>query len=422
MVGYLILLVFFVFAALMISNKLPALIAIPAMGIVVGLVAQLPSPEIQKVIVEEGVARLSGAYVACIFGAILGQIMLLTGISEKIIKKAAEFGGDNPVGVLIAMYVAVALLFTTLAGLGAVIMVGNIALPIMLSVGLPPLTVATVYLFGVGTGMGINLANWAYWKTVTGVTLDDVKVFALAVAGLTVLTAFVFIYFQARKSPRIAWASVASSMAQEEAYKYAPWYSLITPIVPIILVVFFKWQIVSAFIAGIGYAVVTTYRRGTNSSTLIGKAAYKGVADAAPAVLLMIGIGILLKAVSHPVVGKALAPILNSIVPTSFLGYVVFFALLSPLALYRGPMNLYGLGSGVASLMVSLKILSPMAVTAGFLCTERVQIIGDPTNTHNVWTAGFTGVDVNRITAKVIPFIWLLSAASAVLAGLMYMR
>lgn len=421
MTGYLILAVFFILAALMVSNKIPALIAIPVMGIVTGFVARIPFAQIQQVIVEEGVTRLSSAYTATIFGALLGEIMMLTGISEKIIKKAAELGGDNPVGVLIAIYIAVALLFTTLAGLGAVIMVGNIALPIMLSVGLPPLTVATVYLFGVGTGMGINLANWAYWKTVTGVTLDQVKGFAFSVAGLTVVAAFVFILINLRKRPSMAWASAPTATMEDATAKNAPWYSLLTPIIPIILVVFFKWQIISAFLAGIAYGLITTHKSGRNTPALVGKAAYKGVSDAAPAVLLMVGIGILLKAVSHPTVGQALLPILKSIVPTSPIGYILFFALLSPLALYRGPMNLYGLGSGIASLMVSLKILSPMAVTAGFLCTERVQVIGDPTNTHNVWTAGFAGVDVNKITIRVIAYLWIISAVSAILAGIFYM-
>ena len=34
--------------------------------------------------------------------------------------------------------------------------------------------------------------------------------------------------------------------------------------------------------------------------------------------------------------------------------YIIFFAILAPLALYRGPMNMFGLGSGIAALIIGL--------------------------------------------------------------------
>ena len=53
---------------------------------------------------------------AVIFGAWLGQLMNKTGVTENIIKKSAELGGDRPLVVTLIMVVAVAILFTTLSG------------------------------------------------------------------------------------------------------------------------------------------------------------------------------------------------------------------------------------------------------------------------------------------------------------------
>lgn len=112
------------------------------------------------------------------------------------------------------------------------------------------------------------------------------------------------------------------------------------------------------------------------------------------------GIGILFLAVTNASVKEVLNPLLLAIVPTSRVPYIIFFAILAPLALYRGPMNMFGLGSGIAALIIGLGTLNPLAVMAAFLAAERIQCGGDPTNTQNVWTANFCEVDVNTCTKK----------------------
>ena len=78
---------------------------------------------------EAGTVRMGSAIMATIFGAWLGQLMNKTGVTENIIKKSAELGGDRPLVVTLIMVVATAVLFTTLSGLGSIIMVGSIVLP-----------------------------------------------------------------------------------------------------------------------------------------------------------------------------------------------------------------------------------------------------------------------------------------------------
>lgn len=421
MIGVAILLIFLVFAGLMISGRLPALLALPLMALAIALAAGIPGDAIVKEVIEGGVLRLSNAYVAVIFGAMLGQVMMSTGITEKIIKKAAELGGENTKLVAIIMSGATALLFTTLSGLGAVIMVGTISLPILASAGVPAIVAAGSFLLSIGVGMAVNLTNWAYWTTLTKIKLDDIKTFSLIVVALTAVTVVTFLLIELRhfrSSARAAWA-VAESLPEENR-KDPPWYSLITPLIPLVLVIAFKQPIITAFLCGIAYALLTTSRSLSQFSSSATRAAYTGMADAAPAVMLMIVIGMVLKSVMHPTVAQVLSGTLKTILPTSALGYVIFFSILAPLALYRGPLNMWGLGSGVVSLLAGLGVLSPLAVTAGFLATERMQVIGDPTNTHNVWTANFTKVDVSRLTLKLLPYLWILTAVIAVVAATMY--
>ena len=153
---------------------------------------------------------------------------------------------------------------------------------------------------------------------------------------------------------------------------------------------------------------------------LLVKSGYDGVTDAGPAVLLMIGIGILFLAVTNANVKTVLDPFLLKVTPTSRAGFIIFFSLLAPLALYRGPMNLFGLGSGIAALIIGLGTLQPQAVMGAFLSAERIQACGDPTNTQNVWTANFCEVDVNALTKKLLPYLWVVAVIGVIISGVRF--
>ncbi len=99
-------------------------------------------------------------------------------------------------------------------------------------------------------------------------------------------------------------------------------------------------------------------------------------------------------------VSAILGPAMASILPGTAITFVVFFSVLAPLSLYRGPLNIWGLGLGLASVMVSTGKLGATSIMAALMTTGQIQGVCDPTNTQNVWTASATGTDVNDIMKK----------------------
>jgi C4-dicarboxylate transporter len=93
---------------------------------------------------------------------------------------------------------------------------------------------------------------------------------------------------------------------------------------------------------------------------------------------------------------------------------------LSPLALYRGPLNIFGIGIGLFSIMFGTGILPPLALLAAIMCVMQVQNICDPTNTHNVWVANFVGLPVEELTKKALLPILLVCAVGLVVAVFMF--
>ena len=149
-------------AALMVARMLPALVAVPLMALAIAALSGAGFADLEGVLVA-GTVRLAPVMAYVIFGALLSRVTMSTGIAETIIAYAAEFGGDRPIVVALVLSAAVAALFTSLYGLGAIIMVGSIVLPIMLTIGIPRRTAATLFMLAYGLGFIFNVSQWGFY-------------------------------------------------------------------------------------------------------------------------------------------------------------------------------------------------------------------------------------------------------------------
>ncbi|MBC5799172.1 MAG: hypothetical protein GIX03_13930 [Candidatus Eremiobacteraeota bacterium] len=390
--------IFALAAALMYARALPALLAVPLMALAIVAVAGGGLAGLQTTIVD-GTTKLAPVIVTVVFGALLSRVTLSTGIAETIVTYAAEFGGDRPALLALALSAAVAALFTSLTGLGAIIMVGSIVLPIMLTIGVPRKTAATLFMLAFALGFIFNIAQWTFYTKTFGVERAQMQPFAYALAGLDAVALLAFAAVRFRTSR--GYATWAVALEEPLARKRAPALALVTPILPIVLYFALGMNPIVAFaLAALFGALVARPQRAIE--TLVASA-IRGVEDVAPAVLLFMGIGMLLVATGLPSVKAGLAPLVAAIAPRSWLGYVVLFGVFSPLALYRGPLNPFGVGIAVYTVLAGLGVLPAVTLVAAIMAVVQVQNVCDPTNTQNVWVANFSGVRVEEITKLTLP-------------------
>jgi len=405
--------VFVGLVAAMYLRVLPALLALPILAIALASIAGMRWQDIFSTVVQDGSVRLSKWIIAAILGAILAQIVEKTGIAQTAIKKTAELGGDQPMILAVLLTIVIALLFTTLGGLGAVIMVATIVFPILLSLGLRPLYVGCLFLLGMSLGGAFNVVNWQGYQDTLGMTQSQIIAFALPFAGLMLITTFVFLFVERDRLGKARYKAAVED--GDAAHVFVPWYALLTPVVPLLPMLFFsllprvyhqppecslavtgdlphssvslrsvdgnfslllesgqhltlvpgKYQVVPvvdvlpslartmqlpppqtidaqpwtttdlqmsttkketvaititptttptnyefpvavALLLGIIYGAVTTWRRGQSTVQLVTKAAFDGVASVAPAVVLIIGIGMVLNATMSPQVARVI--------------------------------------------------------------------------------------------------------------------
>ncbi len=397
MTGLAIVAAFLILAALMIARKLPALLAVPLMALAIGALAGV-GPSGLADIFAKGAVQLAATIATLIFGALLSRVVLSTGIAETIVTIAAEFGGDRPLVLALVVCAAVAILFTSVTGLGAIIMIGTIVLPVMLTVGVPRATAATLFLMGFGLGYIFNLAQWKFYGQIFGVDQTAFGAYIYVLAAIEIVAIVAFAGVSARINRDYATFALPGPPPKRSVHPVA----LVTPILPVFLYKGLGVDATVAFAIAALFGVLVTRPRAA-VQTLMG-AWIRGLEDVGPAIILMLGIGMLLYAAKLPAVAAAVTPLIAAIAPRTPLAYVVVFGLLSPLALYRGPLNVYGVGVGVFTVLATMHVLAPVALVAAVMAVVQVQNVCDPTNTQNVWVANFTGVGVDRIMRLTLPY------------------
>jgi DcuC family C4-dicarboxylate transporter len=423
---WIILILFLISAAAMYTKRLPALLALPLMAVLIALLTNAQHPlDALTLVFDKGATRLASAMTNAVFGAILAHIVYTGGIAENLVKKTSELAGDRAIPVALLMMLTAALAFVALSGLGAVIMVGTLALPVMVGVGIRPLVAAATLLFGISIGGMWNIASWGFYQDVLHVPVGTVAQFA-SLCGVVLLAAGIAYVLVNARARRSTWEE--SAPEAPAAPPRIPAVALLTPLVPVVLILGGKFadrltgghlravdlDINAALTIGCLYGILTTKPRAI-VQTLAG-AITEGIRSVAPVLGLMIGIGMVVTALMSEPVKAVMQPLLSGVVPRSPLTYVLFFGLLSPLALYRGPFNLYGLGAGIGGILTTL--LAPPLVMGALMCTGMVQGVCDPTNTMNVWAAGFTRTDVNDLLKSTLPYVFVATLTALLIIAL----
>src|SRR6476646_6461328 len=163
LVGIGLLIVFLIIVVMIVRGQSPVVMLL-VLAIACAALAGIGVTDIQAKVVQGGGVAFASAVIIIVFGAWFAQILIQTGIAESVIRSAVELTGDRPVVTAMTINLVTALLFTSMYGVGAAIAIGVIALPIMLSQGIPPRVAAPVFTMGVGAGAFVNLVQFGTFE------------------------------------------------------------------------------------------------------------------------------------------------------------------------------------------------------------------------------------------------------------------
>ncbi|CAM5620924.1 TRAP transporter large permease subunit OS=Streptomyces tendae OX=1932 GN=GUR47_05335 PE=4 SV=1 [Streptomyces tendae] len=425
--GVVILLVMAAGVAAMLTRKLPTAFALVLLAVVIAFLSGAPltgKNSVLDTVLQEGAPALAATMVAIILGSWLGKLLDETGIAGTLVRKIVEFGGDRPTVVALGVLAVSALVGTVTGSAPAAMLAGIIGIPAMVAVGVPKVTAAGTVLMGIAVGVPFELPVWQFFSTALDLPVDTVRGFMVKLFPFALVAAVAYVVIEnRRRGTEHAWSlkSVSARPApRRERLGDAPWYALLAPVIPLVLALGLEVAIIPSLLAGVLYALVTTTRPGEMNKRLL-RTLYGGFEVAAAPLALFVAIGILLAAVKLPGAVDALEPLMKAVSPQNPVLFVIVFTVLVPLCLYRGPLNVFGLGAGIAGVLIATGIYPAVAVLGMATSYNQVFGVADPTSTQTVWAAQYAGVSPQQVMVRTLPYVWLVALGGMCVTAALYL-
>ncbi|MFD7500084.1 transporter [Streptomyces sp. NPDC059850] len=422
--GIVILIVMAAGVAAILTKKLPTAFALVLLGVVIAFVSGAPvtgKNSVFDTVLQEGAPALAATMIAILLGSWLGKLLDETGIAGTLVRKIVEFGGDRPTVVALGVLLVSTLVGTVTGSAPAAMLAGIIGIPAMIAVGIPKVTAAGTILMGIAAGMPFELPVWQFFSSALDLPVSEVRDFMVKLFPFALFAAVMFVLVESRRrgvehtwafrteaprtnAPRTKTPRTKGGRRRARLGD-APWYALLTPVLPLVLALGFELAIIPSLLAGVLYALVTTTRPREMNRRLL-RTLYGGFEVAAAPITLFVAIGILLAAVKLPGAVDALEPLVTAVSPQNPVLFVVVFTALVPLCLYRGPLNVYGLGAGIAGVLIAAGIYPAAAVLGITASYNQVFGVADPTSTQTVWSAQYAGVGPQQVMTRTLPYVW----------------
>ncbi|MFC9679298.1 transporter [Streptomyces sp. NPDC056948] len=413
--GVVILLVMAAGVGLMLTRRLPTAFALVLLAVAIAFLAGAPltgENSVLDTVLQEGAPALAATMIAIILGSWLGKLLDETGIAGTLVRKIVEFGGDRPTVVALGVLGVSALVGTVTGSAPAAMLAGIIGIPAMIAVGVPKVTAAGTVLMGIAVGIPFELPVWQFFSTALELPIPTVRGFMVKLFPFALVAALAYVLVETqRRGTEHAWSLKSVDTrprSRRQELGDAPWYALLAPAVPLVLALGFELAIIPSLLAGVLYALVATTRPGAMNKRLL-RTLYGGFEVAAPPMVLFVAIGILLAAVKLPGAVEALEPLVKAVSPQNPVLFVLVFTLLVPLCLYRGPLNVFGLGAGIAGVLIATGIYPAAAVLGMTTSYNQVFGVADPTSTQTVWSAQYAGVTPQQVMVRTLPYVWAVA-------------
>lgn len=423
-VGILLLLTFigFIVYAVKGGNMMIGFLVMAIIWTALGMIGgQITWADAQTKIFQGGPESWGATAVVVIFGSWFGQVLVKTGIAAKIIRLAVELGGDKPLVTTILISIVTSLIFTSTFGAGAVVAIGVIVLPILLSLGVPKALAVSSYLMSVGSGMYVNIV---LFKQMQGIFEgfeynSNYLKFGFTAMALQLIVVIVMLAVRLRKTKvSHAWAASATKTVTEE---HVPGIALITPVLPVILAIVFKWQPIPAFIVASFYALfvcgkIKSYKE---CEKVISKTFYDGVVDVASLLGFLFILPMFNKVAGFNSV--FFQSILGGIMPTSTLLLCVLFAIIAPLGLFRGPLTVFGAGAATLGILNGMGIFSAeLLFPLIYIPTITMNISCCPTQSWNLWAINYSKTNTKDFLRSGVLWGWVICLLNSLVVYFMY--
>lgn len=359
------------------------------------------------------------------FGAFFGRVLVDSGIAATLIRKVVELGGDKPRITMSLLCIVTAVIFMSMTGIGPVISIAVIVLPILMSLGISVPVALFSFMGSIIAGIFANIVNFKQYQTIyagfnpsaESYTYNDY--FQIGMIGMIVSLVVVLTVANISMNKKKRYAMAANVPAEGGDAPMISWLAVLLPVLGVVLL---DLPIILGFIlAGIWALLFTGKLRGGYKEICrqFAKLFTDGAVDVAPMVGFLMTLAMFNNSAAYA--SPYFSAIFGDWIPQSPLVLAIVFAILAPLGFFCGPMNLVGSGSAILAVVLAVNpTMSPAFLFPLFAITTIAPQHLDITQSWVAWGLGYTKVTSREYMKKSIPTGWIIGAILCLITFLLY--
>ena len=401
--GLLAILVFLIFlltVGLIITKKVEFVRALPAFGIVTAILAgtSITGSEysIADYVIVKGATTLAEPMFIYILSVMLAIFIVEFKLDESINHLCLKYLQNNLKGILWVVAILTIIVSSIITNFSSIILIAIIFMPILLKIGFNKQGSVVLLLLSSAIGSCLNPGYHILYANLLSWNIDKVKDFyyIMAVVGVIALVFYIFLNSKYVKD--------IESIDYEQKNIKVNWQGLCTIFIPFIAVLGFKLNIETGLILALSYGFLAMGSKQPfmDMLELLKVSIYKST----KVIILLSSVGIFMHAVKTPEVVELMAPLLLHLMPKSPTQCLLFFTILSPLVLYKGPFNLQGMGAGLSAVIISSTSMNPMVLGMALLSLNNLRKMMDPLDVQNIALMQYVDVDTNLVIKKILPY------------------
>ncbi|QAS69508.1 gluconate:proton symporter [Oenococcus sicerae] len=359
--------------------------------------------------------------VVIIFGSWFGRVLVDTNIAGSISEQTIRVSKKHPIMAAILVCIVTSFIFTSSYGVGAVIAVGVILLPILESLGLPKNVSVVAFVLSVGAPMYVNIVIIKQIQLFFPKVLYASKYLTYGFAAMIVQMLVVILFILVHAKVIHVNEEKIENQHLDDKKKSAPIYSYFIPVMPVFMNLTFGWQPVPALLLSIILALLLTGNMSSYHHCLdmINATINKSVSDIS-GLLVMLFILTMFSAAAIKNTAR-FSTILHNVIPHDPLVIAIVFAILAPLALFRGPLMVWGAGSATAAVIAGTGFFNQYFGFALIVVPAvSMAVSACITQSWNLWALEYTNLDTKKFLMTGVPWAWGTCALNLLLAVVMF--
>jgi len=361
-----------------------------------------------------------------VFGSWFGRVLVESGIAGSIRSQTEKVGVNRPVLATILVCLVTMFIFVSAYGVGSVIALGVILLPIMFSLGVPKHIAVAAFTLSIGAPMYVNVVlfnqiNIFFPQVTYGAHYLKFGWIAMAVQAVAVI---IFILLNAKKIRNGERQLIEQGDQNETKIMniHANWQYLtyLIPIIPVLMNMLFHWDAIPSLIISTILAMLMTGKmRGSKKAiSFMDSTMKQSISDIAGLIFFLLALSMFTAAATANT--ERFEPIFRAILPHSKFILALGLGILAPLALFRGPLHVWGAGAATAAVLTATGIFPQWFLLPVLYIPTILAVSMDVTQSWNIWSLSYTKVDSRKYLRAGIPVAWAVAIINEIIAWSMF--